>query len=91
MDLPGQAWHASLLDWARHESILLCPQGAAAAAAWRQLRDQALLPDDAPAVLIQPSSGIRHLGVIAETMGLAAPAAKIYPQRTPVGGIITPQ
>jgi threonine synthase len=91
MDLPDNAWQASLLDWARHEGILLCPHGAAAAAAWQQAREESLLTGNAPAVLIQPASGIRHLGVIAETMGLAAPAAKIYPQRTPVGGIITPQ
>lgn len=83
-----EAWRTALLDWAHHEGILLCPQGAAAAAAWDQLHRTGQLPESEPVALIQPASGIRHIGAMEEALGLAT---KKYPRRTPVGGIIIPQ
>jgi threonine synthase len=87
LSITPEAIHAALLHWARHEGILLSPPGAAAAAAWDQLRHTGQLPAGEPVVLIQPASGIRNIAAPDNF----SPGTKKYPRRTPVGGIITPQ
>jgi threonine synthase len=87
---------ASLLDWSRQEGLLLCPEGAAATAAYDQLIASGFLTAQDRVVLFNTGSGLKYIDAIAEAMGLSRPesqkpAAKNYPERTPVGGIITPQ
>jgi threonine synthase len=87
---------ASLLDWSRQEGLLLCPEGAAATAAYDVLIASGFLSKQDRVVLFNTGSGLKYIDAIAEAMGLhrpesQKPAAKKYPERTPVGGIITPQ
>ena len=91
LDLPREAVHTSLLDWARHEGLLLSPDGAAAAAGYAQLLDTGSLRPTDRVVLLNPASGLKYIDTLADALHLKRPAAKQYPQRTPVGGIITPQ
>jgi threonine synthase len=62
----------------------------AAAAYDHQLSAGFLNPEDR-VVLFNTGSGLKYTDAIAEAMHLQRPGAKKYPQRTPVGGIITPQ
>ena len=65
----------------------------------RRLRHRRLRPSardrlsqaQRPRSPLQYRSGLKYIDAIAEAMHLARPGAKKYPQRTPVGGIITPQ
>lgn len=91
VDRPDEAILASLLDWARHEGLLLCPEGACATAAYDHLLATGFLKPDDRVVLFNTGSGLKYSDAIAEAMHLTRPGAKKYPQRTPVGGIITPQ
>jgi threonine synthase len=91
VDRPDEAILASLLDWARHEGLLLCPEGACATAAYDHLLATGFLKPDDRVVLFNTGSGLKYTDAIAEAMHLTRPGAKRYPQRTPVGGIITPQ
>ena len=91
VDLPDEAILASLLDWARNEGLLLCPEGACATAAYDQLIATGFLNPEDRVVLFNTGSGLKYIDAIAEAMHLAKPGEKKYPQRTPVGGIITPQ
>jgi threonine synthase len=81
---------ASLLDWARHEGLFLCPEGAAATAAYDALLASGFLKPEDRVVLFNTGSGLKYIDAIAEAMGVVRPGAKKYPERTPVGGIITP-
>jgi len=91
VDLPDERILASLLDWSRNEGLLLCPEGAAATAAYDELLANGLLKREDRVVLFNTGSGLKYTDAIAEAMHLTRPGAKQYPQRTPVGGIITPQ
>lgn len=91
VDLPDDRILASLLDWARNEGLLLCPEGAAAAAAYGHLLATGFLQPADRVVLFNTGSGLKYGDALADAMRLSRPAAKRYPQRTPVGGIITPQ
>lgn len=91
VDIADAQMLASLRDWARHEGLLLCPEGAAGAAAYELLLASGFLGRSDRVVLINPASALKYTDTIAEAMQLSRPGAKKYPQRTPVGGIITPQ
>ncbi|MGC2638159.1 MAG: threonine synthase [Acidobacteriaceae bacterium] len=91
VDLPDEAILASLLDWSRHEGLLLCPEGAAATAAYDHLLATGFLKPDDRVVLFNTGSGLKYIDAIADAMHLSRPGAKKYPERAPVGGIITPQ
>ena len=91
LDLPDEEILASLLDWARHEGLFLCPEGATATAAYDRLIQSGFLKPEDKVVLFNTGSGLKYIDAIAEAMHLKRPATKQYPQRTPVGGIITPQ
>ena len=91
VDLPDEQILASLLDWSRNEGLLLCPEGAAATAAYDHLLSTGFLTPNDRVVLFNTGSGLKYTDAIAEAMHLTRPGAKKYPQRTPVGGIITPQ
>lgn len=91
VEVPDDRLLTSLRDWAKHEGLLLSPVGAAATAAYDQLIAAGFLELNDRAVLINPSSALKHTEAIAEALHVTRPGAKKYPQRTPVGGIITPQ
>ncbi|MGA7887044.1 MAG: threonine synthase, partial [Acidobacteriaceae bacterium] len=91
VDLPDDQILASLLDWARQEGLLLCPEGAAATAAYDHLLATGFLKPSDRVVLFNTGSGLKYIDAIADAMHLSRPGAKKYPERTPVGGIITPQ
>jgi threonine synthase len=91
VDVTDEAILASLLDWARQEGLLLCPEGAAATAAYDHLLATGFLKASDRVVLFNTGSGLKYIDAIAEAMGLQRPGVKKYPERTPVGGIITPQ
>lgn len=90
VEVSDEAILASLLDWARHEGLFLCPEGAAATAAYDQLLASGFLKPEDRVVLFNTGSGLKYIDAIAEAMGVERPGAKKYPERTPVGGIITP-
>jgi threonine synthase len=90
VDVADDAILASLLDWARHEGLFLCPEGAAATAAYDQLIASGFLKAGDRVVLFNTGSGLKYIDAIAEAMGVQRPGKKKYPERTPVGGIITP-
>lgn len=91
VDLPDETILASLLDWSRNEGLLLCPEGACATAAYDALLASGFLKAEDRVVLFNTGSGLKYIDAIAEAMHLRRPGAKKYPERTPVGGIITPQ
>jgi len=90
---------ASLLDWARHEALLLSPEGAAAAAAYGHLIASGGLAPEEKVVIVNTGAGLKYADVIAAAMQLeSAPDARerdhrgvALPSRSRVGGIITPQ
>ena len=90
VDLGDDEILASLLDWAHHEGLLLCPEGAAATAAYDHLLATGFLKASDRVVLFNTGSGLKYIDAIAEAMHLKRPDAKKYPERTAVGGIITP-
>ncbi|HZZ39741.1 MAG TPA: threonine synthase [Acidobacteriaceae bacterium] len=91
VDLPDEQILASLLDWSREEGLLLCPEGATATAAYDALLASGFLKLEDRVVLFNTGSGLKYIDAIADAMHLQRPGSKKYPERTPVGGIITPQ
>jgi threonine synthase len=91
VDVSDERILESLLDWSRHEGLLLCPEGAAATAAYDELIASGFLTPQDRVVLFNTGAGLKYVDTIAEAMHLSRPAEKRYPERVPVGGIITPQ
>lgn len=91
VDLSDEQILASLLDWARHEGLLLCPEGATATAAYDHLLATGFLKSSDRVVLFNTGSGLKYIDAIAEAMHVTRPGSRRYPERSPVGGIITPQ
>ncbi|MCL6464792.1 MAG: threonine synthase [Acidobacterium ailaaui] len=91
VDLPDEKILASLLDWSRHEGLLLSPEGAVATAAYDFLIETGFLRPDDRVVIFNTGSGLKYVDLIADAMGIRRNEVKTLPQRTPVGGIITPQ
>ena len=92
LDFPDDEILRSLLDWARHEGLLLSPEGAAATAAYDHLLASGFLSKTDRVVLFNTGAGLKYTDLTADAMGLVRPGgpAKL-PARMPVGGIITPQ
>jgi threonine synthase len=61
---------ASLNDWARHEGILLSPEGAAATAAYDHLIATGFLTPSDRVVLFNTGSGNKYTDVIAKEQGV---------------------
>ncbi len=59
---------ASLKDWARHEGLLLSPEGAAATAAYDHLLATGFLKPEERVVLFNTGSGNKYTDVIAERL-----------------------
>ena len=83
----------SLLDWSKHEGLLLSPEGAAATAAYDDLLATGFLSPSDRCVLFNTGAGLKYVDLLADAMGLSRTSAseKKLPERMPVGGIITPQ
>jgi threonine synthase len=91
VDVSDETILSSLLDWSRHEGLLLSPEGAAATAAYDQLIETGFLKPSDRVVLFNTGAGLKYVDMIAEAMGVARPDTSNLPERVPVGGIITPQ
>jgi threonine synthase len=89
VDYPDSEILRSLLDWSRHEGLLLSPEGAAATAAYDHLLATGFLSPSDRCVLFNTGAGLKYVDTVAEAMGLRLPGK--LPARMPVGGIITPQ
>lgn len=105
LDLDDQQILSSLLDWSRHEGLLLSPEGAAATAAYDHLLGTGWLSPNDKVVIFNTGSGLKYADVIAQAMGLSFPPpvqaspqesekdhrGVTLPARHRAGGIITPQ
>ncbi len=98
LDFPDEVILASLLDWAKHEGLLLSPEGAVATAAYDSLFASGYLKKSDRVVLFNTGAGLKYTDLTAEAMGLVRPGGipsidprEKLPARMPVGGIITPQ
>jgi threonine synthase len=91
LDFPDEEILRSLLDWAKHEGLLLSPEGAAATAAYDHLLASGFLKKEDRVVLFNTGAGLKYTDLTAEAMGLKRPETEAkLPERMPVGGIITP-
>jgi threonine synthase len=90
IDLDDETILRSLLDWSRNEGLLLSPEGAAATAAYDHLLATGFLSPSDRVVIFNTGAGLKYVDMIAEVMGLKRPAEKKLPERSRVGGIITP-
>jgi len=75
----------ALRHWARVEGIFAAPEGAAALAAYRQLRASGFFSADDTVVLFNTGSGLKYLDVIQGQKKHAEP-----PASRQIGGIIGP-
>jgi threonine synthase len=105
LDFDDQQILASLLEWARHEGLFLCPEGAAATAAYDHLIANGWLSPKDKVVIFNTGAGLKYTDVTAAAMSLTLPASArpsgegvekdhrgvILPARHRAGGIITPQ
>ena len=94
---------ASLLDWARHEGVLLSPEGATATAAYDHLLANGWLSEKERVVVFNSGAGLKYADVIGAAMHLPEPTVAggvegerdhrgvMLPARHRAGGIITPQ
>jgi threonine synthase len=105
LDFDDQQILASLLDWARHEGLFLCPEGAAATAAYDHLIASGWLSPKDKVVIFNTGAGLKYADVTAAAMNLTLPSPPrpsgkevekdhrgvTLPARHRAGGIITPQ
>jgi threonine synthase len=73
LSFPDERILASLKDWARNEGIFLCPEGAAATAAYDHLISTGYLKPQDQVVLFNTGSGLKYSDVIASEMKLHRP------------------
>ena len=76
----------ALRHWARVEGIFAAPEGAAALAAYRKLRDSGFFSADDTVVLFNTGSGLKYLDVIEGQKKRQEPR----PAARQIGGIIGP-
>lgn len=73
VSLPDEEILASLKDWARNEGIFLCPEGAAATAAYEHLLKTGYLKPEDRVVLFNTGAGLKYTDVTAATAGILRP------------------
>jgi len=73
VSIPDQAILASLRDWATNEGVLLCPEGAAATAAYAHLLETGALKPEDRVVLFNTGAGLKYTDVIAEVAQIERP------------------
>src|SRR3954468_3722665 len=84
---------ASMLQWSRDEGIFLCPEGAAATAAYDKLLASAFLKPTDEVVIFNTGTGLKYIDVIAQAMGITREtngAGAQKPAERRIGGIIGP-
>jgi len=77
----------ALRHWARVEGIFAAPEGAAALAAYRKLRNKGFFAPEDTVILFNTGSGLKYLDVMEgqkQASRMAAPASR------QIGGIIGP-
>ncbi|HVH88543.1 MAG TPA: threonine synthase [Terriglobales bacterium] len=82
----------SMLDWARNEGIFLCPEGAAATAAYDKLLASGFLKPSDEVVIFNTGTGLKYIDVISQAMGItrSTNGAAAKPAQRRIGGIIGP-
>jgi len=84
---------ASLLEWSRDEGIFLCPEGAAATAAYDKLLASGFLKPSDEVVIFNTGTGLKYIDVISQAMGITRTtngAGSQKPGERRIGGIIGP-
>ena len=76
----------ALRHWARVEGIFAAPEGAAALAAYRKLRDKGFFASEDTVILFNTGSGLKYLDVIEGQKQ----ASRMAPASRQIGGIIGP-
>ncbi|MFL6437444.1 MAG: threonine synthase [Terriglobales bacterium] len=83
----------SMLEWAREEGIFLCPEGAAATAAYDKLLANGFLNSSDEVVIFNTGTGLKYIDVISQALGISrttnGTGAAKPPERS-IGGIIGP-
>lgn len=84
---------ASLREWARDEGILLCPEGAAATAAYDKLLTSGFLKPSDDVLIFNTGTGLKYIDVLSRAVGVfrsqnGSGAGK--PPERKMGGIIGP-
>jgi threonine synthase len=84
---------ASMLDWARNEGIFLCPEGAAATAAYDKLIASGFLKPSDEVVIFNTGTGLKYIDVVSKAMGITRSTngnSAVKPAERRIGGIIGP-
>lgn len=84
---------ASLLEWSRDEGIFLCPEGAAATAAYDKLLASGFLKPSDEVVIFNTGTGLKYIDVISLAMGITRSTNGTGSQNSgerKIGGIIGP-
>jgi len=83
----------SLLEWSRDEGIFLCPEGAAATAAYDKLIASGFLKPSDEVVIFNTGTGLKYIDVISQAMGITRSTdgtGSETPAERKIGGIIGP-
>jgi len=72
--LPDEEILASLRDWAQNEGVFLCPEGAAATAAYDHLLKSGYLKTQNRVVIFNTGAGLKFVDVIGETADIRRPS-----------------
>ena len=75
VSVPDEEILISLRDWARNEGIFLCPEGAAATAAYDHLLKAGYLKAEDRVVLFNTGAGLKYTDVTAEAARIPRPNA----------------
>jgi threonine synthase len=79
-----------MLQWARDEGIFLCPEGAAATAAYEKLLASGFLKPSDEVVIFNTGTGLKYIDVVSQAMGIARNVSSAKPAERKIGGIIGP-
>jgi threonine synthase len=71
--IPDEQILASLKDWAQNEGVFLCPEGAAATAAYAHLLKTGFLKEADRVVLFNTGSGLKYTDMTAEAAAIRRP------------------
>jgi threonine synthase len=77
----------SMREWAKIEGVFAAPEGAAALAAYRKLRDSCFFDSDDTVVLFNTGTGLKYLDMIEAAKGASRPQ---LPTSRQIAGIIGP-
>jgi len=73
LSLPDEEILGSLRDWAQNEGFFLCPEGAAATAAYAHLLKTGFLKPEDRVVLFNTGSGLKYTDITAGAAGIGRP------------------